>query len=47
MELWELISMLCKRVVEDQNVFLDILITSNGWEVQLMPLGEDEEDEDE
>lgn len=45
MELWELISLLCKRVVDDQNVYLDILITQNGWEIQLMPLGNDLEDE--
>lgn len=45
MEIWELISELCKTVVTEQNVFLDILITKDGWEFQLMPLGEWEEDE--
>lgn len=49
MELWELISMLCQKVVEEQNCYLDIIITNNGWNIQLMPIGddwEDEEDED-
>lgn len=47
MELWELISQLCRTVVTEQNVYLDILITPNGWEFQLMPMGYDwEEDED-
>ena len=45
MEIWELISELCKTVMTEQNVFLDILITRNGWEIQLMPMGEWEEDE--
>mgnify|MGYP006967442564 FL=1 len=45
MEIWELISELCKTVVTEQNVFLDILITKDGWEFQLMPMGEWEEDE--
>ena len=48
MDLWELISLLCQKVVEEQNVFLDILITTDGWKLQLMPMGEEiEEDEDE
>lgn len=47
MDLWELISLLCQKVCEEQNVFLDILITPNGWEFQLMPMGENlEEGED-
>lgn len=45
MEIWELISELCKTVVTEQNVFLDILITKDGWEFQLMPMGEWEEEE--
>lgn len=48
MELWELISQLCRTVVTEQNVYLDILITQNGWELQLMPMGDDwEKEEDE
>ena len=45
MDLWELISLLCQRVCEEQNCFLDILITSQGWEIQLMPFGEEGEDD--
>ena len=44
MERWELIAQLCKAVVDNGNVFLDILITENGWEIQLMPMGDDWED---
>lgn len=47
MDLWELISLLCQKVVEEQNVFLDILITPNGWEFQLMPMGEELEEGEE
>lgn len=47
MELWELISQLCRTVVTEQNVYLDILITPNGWEFQLMPIGEYEDEEKE
>lgn len=43
MDAWEMFSELCKTVVEEQNVFLDILITKNGIEIQLMPIGEEEE----
>lgn len=44
MDTWEMFSELCKQVVENQNVFLDILITRNGVEIQLMPIGEEEEE---
>ena len=47
MEIWELILILCQKVVQKQNVFLDILITKDGWEFQLMPLGEYEDGEEE
>lgn len=47
MEIWELISILCQKVVKEQNVFLDILITKDGWEFQLMPIGEYEDEEEE
>ena len=46
MDLWELISLLCQKVVEEQNVFLDILVTSHGWELHLMPMDYEEEDDD-
>lgn len=51
MELWELIAQLCKAVVDNQNVYLNILITNTGWSVQLIPtnhndeIWEEEEDE--
>lgn len=44
MDAWEMFSELCKTVVEEQNVYLDILVTRNGIEFQLMPM--DEEDEE-
>ena len=46
MDLWELISILCQKVVEEQNVYLDILITSHGWEIQLWPMNEEEDYEE-
>ena len=47
MELWELIAQLCNTVVTEQNVYLDILIIQNGWEIQLMPMGDDWEEDEE
>lgn len=47
MDIWELIAILCQKVVQEQNVFLDILITKDGWEFQLMPIGEYEDEEEE
>lgn len=47
MDPWEIFSELCKKVVEEQNVYLDILITGNGIEMMLMPLeGYDDGDYD-
>lgn len=46
MDLWELISELCRRVVEEQNVYLEILIMDNQCRIQLMPLDDYEEEED-
>lgn len=43
MEKWELIAQLCKAVVDNQNVYLSILITDSGWSVQLIPTEYDEE----
>lgn len=43
MDPWELFSELCKIVVQEQNVYLDVLISENGIEMMLMPM--DEEDE--
>lgn len=47
MDPWEVFSELCKCVVEEQNVFLDVLICQNGIEMQLMPMGEEDIEEDE
>lgn len=47
MDPWDVFSELCKRVVEDQNVYLDVLICPNGIEMQLMPMGEEDIEEDE
>lgn len=42
---WELFCHLCKTVVEEQDVYLDILVTPVGVEMMLMPMGEEEEDD--
>ena len=47
MDPWEMFSELCRQVVEEQNVYLDVLITAAGVEMQLMPMDEDFEEEDE
>lgn len=44
MDAWEMFSELCKTVVEEQSVYLDILVTRNGIEFQLMPMGEEDEE---
>lgn len=41
---WRLFSEMCKIVVEEQNVFLDVLITNQGIEMMLMPTADDEYD---
>lgn len=46
MQLWEVISMLCQKVVEEQNVFLNISITNDGWNIQLMPFYYEEDDDE-
>ena len=43
MDPWELFSELCKIVVTEQNVYLDVLITGNGIEMMLMPMDDEEE----
>lgn len=43
MDPWELFSEMCKSVVENQNVYLDVMITKNGIEMMLMPLEDEEE----
>lgn len=43
MDPWLVFSELCRRVVEDQNVVLEVFIGSTGIEMSLMPLDEDEQ----
>lgn len=45
MDAWEIFSELCKKVVEEQNVYLDVLITAGGIEMMLMPLDEEDCDD--
>ena len=47
MDPWDVFSELCRQVVEEVNVFLDVLIYKNGIEMQLMPLDEEDNEEDE
>ena len=46
MPLWELIAQLCKAVVDNQNVFLEISVTEAGCMIQLVPMQKWEEDDD-
>lgn len=43
MDPWELFSEMCKTVVEEQNVYLDVLVIGNGIEMMLRLLEEGEE----
>ena len=47
MDPWDVFSELCRQVVEEGNVFLDVLIYKNGMEMQLMPLDEEDNEGDE
>ncbi len=47
MDPWDVFSELCRRVVEEGNVFLDVLIYKNGIEMQLMPMDEEDNEGDE
>jgi len=46
MDPWELFSDLCRQVVEEQNVYLEVLVFGNAVQFMLFPL-EGGEDEDE
>ena len=46
MDPWELFSKLCQTVVEEGNVYLDVLITRAGIEMMLMPMDDWEEEDD-
>lgn len=46
MDPWELFCHLCKTVVEEQDVYLDILVTPVGVEMMLMPMDKEEDEDD-
>lgn len=46
MDPWEIFSEMCRRVVEEQNVYLDVLITGSGIELMLMPIDDWEGDDE-
>lgn len=43
---WELFCHLCKTVVEEQDVYLDILVTPVGVEMMLMPMDKEDDEDD-
>ena len=45
MDPWKIISELCRQVVEEQNVYLDVLVTHAGIEIMLLPYNEEECDD--
>lgn len=46
MDPWQIFSEMCRQVVEEQNVYLDVLITGSSIELMLMPMDEEEEEDD-
>lgn len=46
MDPWQVFCELCARVAEEQNVYLDVLITGSGIEMLLYPLEGDKWEED-
>ena len=42
MEVWEIISILCKTVVKEQNVYLSITVNEYGLSIQLIPTESDD-----
>lgn len=46
MDVWEMFSELCRQVVEEQNVYLDINVTPRNIQMMLMPLYDEEEEEE-
>lgn len=46
MDPWELFCHLCKTVVEEQDVYLDILVTPVGVEMMLMPMDKEDDEDD-
>lgn len=47
MDPWDVFSELCRRGVEEGNVFLDVFVYENGIHMQLMPMDDDFEEDDE
>ena len=47
MDPWDVFSELCRQVVEEGNVSLDVFVYENGIHMQLMPLNEEEIEGDE
>lgn len=47
MDPWDVFSELCRQVVEEGNVFLDVFVYENGIHMKLMPMDDDFEEEDE
>jgi hypothetical protein len=48
MDIWEMFSEMCKKVVEEQNVFLQVIIVGPMISMYLVPYDEElwEEDDD-
>lgn len=46
MDPWRIFCELCKLVVKEQNIFLDVLVTNNSIEFQLKPLEELDKEEE-
>lgn len=44
MDPWQVFATLCRTVVEEQNVYLDVLVTATGIEMMLMPIDENDDD---
>lgn len=45
MDAWEMFSELCKLVVEEQNVMLQVFIGETGVQMILLPINEEYDDE--
>lgn len=47
MDPWQIFSELCRRVVEEQNVYLDVTIIGNNIQMTLTPIDRYDDFEDE
>lgn len=45
MDPWQMFCELCRAVVENDNVYLDVLVTKAGIEMMLMPMDDEMYDE--